>query len=659
MNRATERPTHRWFEDNQRQLMRKVRRVAAVLEAHGGQERKTEQEDDSTSDAGSALESVVAGFGLSDFERDILLMCAGIELDARFPALCAAAQGDLTRPYPTFGLALAAFGNAHWSAVSPSGPLRRWRLVEVNAASGTAVTQAPLRIDERVLHHLTGVSHVDERVSVLLEPLVPVDEPAASQRNMVSRIAAAWSAVPGSEAPVIQIWGGSVGDQRSLAAAACAAVGLSLRVLPADALPTDARELAAFNELWFREAVLAPLCLLVDCNDLDAADRSREAAVARLLDAGGFPVIVTDHEPRAGRRRTTVSFEVRPPGPQEQRELWRRELGEAALGLNGQLNQLVSQFNLTPSKIKAACSDVAGLLEGKGRAHSEALSAALWNACRVQARLPLDGLAQRVHTEAAWEDLVLPAAQSEILREIAIQVRHRFTVYEEWGFGSRTGRGLGITALFSGPSGTGKTLAAEVLANRLHLDLYRIDLSQVVNKYIGETEKNLRRVFDAAQQAGACLLFDEADALFGRRSEVKDSHDRYANIEVGYLLQRMEAYRGLAILTTNAKESLDTAFHRRLRFVVDFPFPDASLRAEIWRRIFPRRTPTEGLDVLKLARLDIAGGSIRNIALQAAFFAADDGDGASVEMRHLLRAAGSECAKIGTPLTPAEVGGWV
>ncbi len=637
--------------------MRQVRRVAAALDAHSGHEPPTKHAELPTSEAGSALESVVAGFGLSDFERDILLMCAGVELDARFPALCAAAQGDLARPYPSFGLALAAFANAHWSAISPSGPLRRWRLIEINAPSGTAITQASLRIDERVLHHLTGVSHVDERVSVLLEPLAHVDEPAASQRNMVSRMAAVWTSAPGSEGPVIQMWGGTVGDQRTLAAALCTEVGLSLRVLPAEALPSDVRELAAFIELWFREAVLSPLCLLVDCNDLDAGDRSREAAVARVLDSGGFPVIVTDREPRAGRRRTVVSFEVRPPGPQEQRELWRRELGDVASGLNGHLNQLVSQFNLSPSKIKAACSDVAGLLEGNGRIHSEALSAALWNACRMQARLPLDGLAQRVHTEAAWEDLVLPPAQSEILREIAIQVRHRFTVYEEWGFGSKAGRGLGITALFAGPSGTGKTLAAEVLANWLHLDLYRIDLSQVVNKYIGETEKNLRRVFDAAQQAGACLLFDEADALFGRRSEVKDSHDRYANIEVGYLLQRMEAYRGLAILTTNAKESLDTAFHRRLRFVVDFPFPDATLRAEIWRRIFPRSTPTEDLDVLKLARLDIAGGNIRNIALQAAFFAADDRT--SVGMRHLLRAAGSECAKIGKPLTPAEVGGWV
>ena len=237
-----------------------------------------------------------------------------------------------------------------------------------------------------------------------------------------------------------------------------------------------------------------------------------------------------------------------------------------------------------------------------------------------------------------------------------MHVRRRTTVYESWGFGARNSRGLGISALFAGPSGTGKTMAAEVLARELRLDLYRIDLSSVVSKYIGETEKNLRRVFDAAEAGGAILLFDEADALFGKRSEVKDSHDRYANIEVSYLLQRMEAYRGLAILTTNMKGALDTAFLRRIRFIVQFPFPDAASRAEIWRGIFPPETPTKRLDYDKLARLNVAGGNIRNIALNAAFLAADAEE--PVRMEHLLRAARGEYAKLEKPLTGAEIGGW-
>ncbi|MBE9514415.1 MAG: ATP-binding protein, partial [Chloroflexi bacterium] len=228
--------------------------------------------------------------------------------------------------------------------------------------------------------------------------------------------------------------------------------------------------------------------------------------------------------------------------------------------------------------------------------------------------------------------------------------------YESWGFAAKSSRGLGISALFAGASGTGKTMAAEVLANELRLDLYHIDLSQVVSKYIGETEKNLRRVFDAAEEGGAILLFDEADALFGKRGEVKDSHDRYANIEISYLLQRMEAYRGLAVLTTNMKSALDTAFLRRIRFVVQFPFPNAAQRAEIWRRIFPADTPTEGLDADKLARLNVAGGNIRNIALHAAFLAADTDE--PVHMPHLLRAARTEYGKLEKSLTEAEIRGW-
>jgi len=269
----------------------------------------------------------------------------------------------------------------------------------------------------------------------------------------------------------------------------------------------------------------------------------------------------------------------------------------------------------------------------------------------------MSDLAQRIESNATWEDLVLPDAQCQTLQEITAQVRQRVTVYETWGFGQQTSRGLGISALFVGASGTGKTLAAEVLAHELRLDLYRIDLSSVVSKYIGETEKNLRRVFDAAEEGGAVLLFDEADALFGKRSEVKDSHDRYANIEVSYLLQRMETYRGLAILTTNMKSALDTAFLRRIRFIVQFPFPDAIQRAEIWRRIFPPATPTEGLDIDKLARLNVAGGNIRNMAINAAFLAADEHE--PVRMHHLLRAAQSEYTKMEKSLAEAGIGGWI
>ena len=254
---------------------------------------------------------------------------------------------------------------------------------------------------------------------------------------------------------------------------------------------------------------------------------------------------------------------------------------------------------------------------------------------------------------------MLPDGETATLQAIAAQLRQRSTVYEHWGFAAKSARGLGISALFAGAErhrqDDGRRGAG---ATSCGLDLYRIDLSSVVSKYIGETEKNLRRVFDAAEDSGAVLLFDEADALFGKRSEVKDSHDRYANIEVSYLLQRMEAYRGLAILTTNLKTALDPAFLRRLRFVVQFPFPDAPQRAEIWRRVFPAgdadRGPRPGE---ARAGCGSPGGNIRNIALNAAFLAADAAQ--PVRMSHLLAAARSEYAKLERPLTEAEIGGWV
>jgi SpoVK/Ycf46/Vps4 family AAA+-type ATPase len=280
-----------------------------------------------------------------------------------------------------------------------------------------------------------------------------------------------------------------------------------------------------------------------------------------------------------------------------------------------------------------------------------------WQACRIISRRALDGLAPRIETKANWNDLVLPELQAETLRQIVAQVRQRARVHGEWGFGKRYSRGLGVSALFAGSSGTGKTMAAEVIASELKLDLYQIDLAGVASKYIGETEKNLRRIFDAAEGSGAVLLFDEADALFGKRSEVRDSHDRYANLEISYLLQRMESYRGIAILTTNMQNTLDTAFQRRLRFVVQFPFPEAESREEIWRRVFPKAAPVGALDYARLAQLNVTGGVIRNIALLAAFLAADAKG--PIGMGHVLAAARTEYAKLEKPLVAAETRGWV
>jgi hypothetical protein len=663
--------TNTWHEANQHYLTAALDRVRAALQRHAAQGNgrggvdsagmqhgstiaQALQEAAARLSGPSALDTLCTAFLLSPFERDVLLMCAGMELDAGFAPLCAAAQGDTRRAYPTFGLALAALPDAHWSALTPAAALRRWRLIEVGAAQ--SVTTSPLHIDERILHYLTGVSYPDDRLNGLLEALPAAGDLPPSHRTLANRIAEIWAQARGVAAwPVIQLCGGERVSKYHIAAMAGTALGIQVQAIRAADTPAAVAEREALMRLWEREAVLSQSALLVDCEGIESLEQLHPA-LAFLERVQGM-LLVAHREPIGFQKRMAIRLDVPKPGRAEQQALWRNALGSAGRHLNGQVDAIVSQFQLSPQTIHAASAEALTSLKGQGFQSPSLAPQILWEACRAQGRQRLDQLAQRITPAATWDDLVLPEPQRQTLREIGMHVRQRGKVYDAWGFATNSTRGLGISVLFAGVSGTGKTMAAEVLANELRLDLYHIDLSQVVSKYIGETEKNLRRIFDAAEEGGAILLFDEADALFGKRSEVKDSHDRYANLEVSYLLQRMEAYHGLAILTTNMKSALDPAFLRRIRFAVQFPFPDAAQRSEIWRRIFPRNTPTDGLDLARLARLNVAGGNIRNIALNAAFLAADAGE--PVRMTHLLRAAHSEYAKLEKPLTEAEIGGWI
>jgi hypothetical protein len=648
-----------WTDTNQQALIAALADVGAALKRHSarGADAATassspglpQSAEGALESAPPALEQLSTTFGLSSFERAVILLCAGVELDAELAGLCAAAQGDPARPYPTFSLALAALPGAHWSALTPAGPLRRWRLIEVVSQPSAPLVTSPLRIDERILHFLTGIQYLDERLVGLVESVPPGGDLVFSHREIARQVARAWSRAQGT-LPLVELWGADEAIQREIAAAACAELELRLCALAAETVPVAASELEGLLRLWQREAALTSSALYVEASAVDLADTRAVAVIARLLDGIRGAVILGARDRWRPLRRPMLTLEVRKPTGPEQCTTWATLLGDAE-SANGNAHHLAAQFNLSVPAIRASVQD-ARARETEG----EALAARLWDASRARARPRLDNLAQRIEPVATWDDLVLPPPEKNLLKEIAAHVAHRSTVYERWGFGATSQRGLGLHALFAGASGTGKTMAAEVMAGALRLDLYRIDLASVVSKYIGETEKNLRRVFDAAEDGGAILFFDEADALFGKRSEVKDSHDRYANVEISYLLQRMEAYRGLAVLATNRKGDLDPAFLRRIRFVVNFPFPDAAHRLEIWQRIFPGRTPTEGLDFHKLARLDVAGGNIRNMALGAAFLAADAGE--PVRMRHLARAARSEYAKIEKPLTDAELGGW-
>jgi AAA+ superfamily predicted ATPase len=630
-----------WTEANQRYLVAEFARLKAQLSGGDVEAASVRvHEAHAALPEPAAIDQLTETFSLSRFEQDLLLLCAGVEMDAGLAACCAAAAGAQGRPYASFGLACATLAEPHWSAITPVRPLRLWRLVEVK--DDQALASSRLCIDERVLHYLAGVGYLDTRLRPLLRAHAL---PAAMAQSHVRVVEAAVQALEERDdaTPVLQLLGDDDAGQRDVASAVSHRLGLQLHLLRAADIPAGLHELDALAVLWQREAALLGSALLIECED-------GVGSAMRFAQRPGSVIFIGAREP-VPVDRPTLRFVVNKPGAADQRRLWAEALGADAARINGALDGVATQFRLSAQTILRTGEALRPTL-----AASLAPDAALWQACRTSVRNRLDEMAQRVEPAARWEDLVLPEPQKQTLQQIAAHVKHRFEVYDSWGFAGKGARGLGISALFAGESGTGKTMAAEVLANELHLDLYRIDLASAVSKYIGETEKNLRRVFDAAEDSGAILLFDEADALFGKRSEVKDSHDRYANIEVSYLLQRMEAYRGLAILTTNLKNALDTAFLRRLRFVVQFPFPDVQQREQIWRGIFPAATPLNGVDCAKLARLNVAGGSIRNIALNAAFLAAEAGG--PVAMPHLLQAARSDAAKRERSPSDAETRGW-
>jgi hypothetical protein len=591
----------------------------------------------------AAIDALAETFALSAFERALLLLCAGVEMDAALAARCGQISSQSRPGEVTFALALGALEGPHWSALAPSGPLRRFRLIEMEPSHG--VTSAPLRIDERILHYLAGLNRIDPRLDGLLyQKPRPQRLAPDHQRLWEQTIQPAVEHM--SPAIVLHLFGDDPAAQEDIAAAIAQRAGRALFVLRLDDTPTAAAEIDQFVQLWTREARLLPASLLLQWEG-DAPTAPARMLAERLP---GVVMIASRDSIRLHRR--IERHEVNKPGPASQRQLWKEALGSAGENLNEPVDAVAAQFRLSADTIATIAASLPAAAPNGGNA----LGAQLWNACRSFSRPRLEALAERIVPRAQWDDLVLPELQKETLRRLAAQARHRMTVYETWGFAAKGRRGLGLSALFAGPSGTGKTLAAEVVAGDLNLDLYRIDLSSVVSKYIGETEKNLKQLFDAAEAGGVLLLFDEADALFGKRAEVKDSHDRYANIEVSYLLQRMESFQGLAILTTNLKSSLDRAFQRRLRFTVDFPFPDEVQRKAIWARVFPPQTPTDSLQSDLLARLNMTGGNIRNIALNAAFLAAESGG--AVEMAHLLQAARMEAIKIERPLSSIEVRGW-
>lgn len=594
-------------------------------------------------------DEIAERFGLDAFGRNMLLLGAWAALDPVASQRIAALHSDALCTVPSFGLALIKLPGANWLALAADAPLRRHGLIRTDGTDGLG--SAPFALAEPVLFALLGAPSLSEDLALQSRHVQPPDDLSPSRARLSEAIRLRIGGEPGM---TLQLCGPDPLGKEQAAAAALTASKRPLYSISAATLPGAPSDVARLARSWRRDLMLTRGALFVD------ATRGEPGPLASFAELLQLPLIVAAPEALLLGQAPTVRLDMPRMTAQEQVPLWRERLGPYAKRLNGTIARLAGHFPVSPELADSVAAELAVLAPGKAMKRKKGaptLADIAWDAARRFARPRMEDLARRIESEAKWEDLVLPQHQKDVLNAIVAQVRNRATVYENWGFAKRSGgRGLGVSVLFSGPSGAGKTLAGEILGAKLGLDVYRIDLSSMVSKWLGETEKNLRRVFDAAEEGSAILQFDEADALFGKRGEINDSRDRLANIEVSYLLQRLEEYRGLSILTTNFRSNIDNAFLRRLRFIIDFDFPAQAERAEIWRRIFPKATPRAKLDYDRLAQLNLAGGSIRNVAMAAAFTAAHQGQ--DVSMEHILGAVRLEYEKGGRSLTNAELRGW-
>ncbi len=635
---------------------------------------------------GSALASLSEKLGLSSFDVNVLLLALAPEIDLRYEWIYSYLQDDVTRKRPTVELALNLFCTSseekfsRRADLSSEGNLLRNRLLHIfpdpNQVEPSFLAHY-FKLDHQIKHLLLGHPGLDERLAAfcqLIEPTIDPKNVSLNNDDANQSLLYLCAEAQSSQKSIRLYFSGGAGPEKREAAEALAAMlGAKLLNVRLDRLPDRADTSLLFN-LVRREAELQQAILFISPTDAfntaDAMGRRED-----LLDAVAQHVGITI---LAGRRawesHSEAGFGILPidfgfPDFAERHRRWQHELEQLGVTANpDDVAVLAGRFRLTAWQI-AQAAKTAQLKSRWNWARNGAQrndlnsSAPVWLSldelsatARNQCGHELAGLANKIEPRYGWADLVLPADQKTQLREICAQAECRPTVYGEWGFDRKLSLGKGLNVLFAGPPGTGKTMAAEVIAHELRLDLYRIDLSQIVSKYIGETEKNLDRIFHAAENSNAILFFDEADALFGKRSEVRDSHDRYANIEISYLLQKMEEYQGISVLATNLRQNLDEAFVRRLQAIVEFPFPDEEYRRCIWESVFPKETPlADDIHFDLLAReVQLAGGNIKNMALAAAFYAA--ADGGVVRAAHLIQAAHREHQKLARSWNPGALG---
>lgn len=622
--------------------------------------------------ADSPLAGLVQRFGLTGFDADLLMLAVAPEIDLRYERVFAYLQDDVTRKRPTVELALnllcasAQEKLERRSHLSPDATLLRDGLLHVvpdpNQVEPPFLAHY-LKPDEQITRLLLGDAALDSR----LAPFCELSQPSPNWDDVPlgpeikTALAGLVQQAHADRQPLRLYFQGTAGTGKRQAAQALAAhLGVKLLSLSADRL-LSAPAASDLMKLLFRESQLHRAVLYISSLD-SAAGHGLEGRLPDLLAAvaqhEGITILAgqSPWKPQMGSTFGVKLLAFNALGFADSVAYWKTELENRGITMESQeLHLLGSRFRLSSGQIKNSVagaqlnsqwSAAGGATAGRPAAAGPSLDD-LCAAARAQCGHELGRLAGKVEPHYTWDDIVLPSDQMAYLQEICAQAEYRNVVYGEWGFDRKLSLGKGLNVLFTGPPGTGKTMAAEVIAYELHLDLYRIDLSQVVSKYIGESEKNLDKIFSAADNSNAILFFDEADALFGKRSEVRDSHDRYANIEISYLLQKMEEYQGISILATNLRQNLDDAFMRRLQAVVEFPFPNEEYRARIWKSIFPNEAPlADDVNFKLLAHeVQLAGGNIKNMALAAAFYAA--GDGGVIRMKHLIQAAHREHQKIG------------
>jgi hypothetical protein len=612
-------------------------------------------------------------YGLSAFDLEVVAIALAPEIDRRYERLYAYLQDDMTCKRPTVDLAFNLLCDSGAAKLlrrdrfAPDAPLLQQNLLHLipdpNQTRSTLLAHS-LVLDEQIVGLLLGHSGLDPRLAPFcqwVQPAIDLSELLLDpevQRALSVLVVRYWQRRP------LRLYFEGVDRTTKLRTAEALSAEVNAAMLIVDlARIGDLRDVDLWLRLLFRTASFENAVLYI--HNLDSwQDKEQKVAYQRLLEAisdyqgivilAGIPPWVPGAI--SGMGIVSVPFSI--PDFALRQICWQTELTAAAIAIEtAELNTLVDCFSLTPDQIAdtvtAACHTADWQAAGTDRSGAVELQIQpptlndLYTAARAQSGQELKTLAQKIEPRYHLADIVLPTDPKTQLSEICNHVKYRSTVHREWGFDRKLSLGKGLNVLFHGSPGTGKTMAAEALARELQLDLYKIDLSQIVSKYIGETEKNLNRIFAAADNANAILLFDEADALFGKRSEVKDAHDRYANLEVAYLLQKMEEYEGMTILTTNLRQNLDQAFTRRLRFIVGFPFPTEEHRCQIWKCMWPPETPlATDLDFQLIAqKFELAGGNIRNITLAAAFLAAVDGE--SVSMHHLSQAIRRELQKMG------------